>query len=327
MRQTAPVTVVIPTYNGERYINETLKSIRAQSLTVAEVIVVDDGSSDKTPLIAEASGARVIRQSNGGVASARNAGIRAATQPWIAFLDQDDLWEPEKIERQWNAAQLQQDAAIIGCDFRSFDHEKTLRPSFLNWPEMHYHQISKVLLQPDVSYFPQLKDDYFRAGHFLFPSAVMVRRDALIEAGLFDGRFDSIDECDCFLRVLKNHKLVMVEKPLMNYRIHAHNAGKDTLKIMMGWVGIAQAMTANPEKYPQSAIKIFQANLPEKLIEAGRLLLGEKRVIEARELLALSLKKRWSTYASLLWLSTWIDPSSFSYLVKLKRTFLNIKTV
>lgn len=96
------VSCVIPVYNGARYLRETLDSVLAQSLPVAEVLVVDDGSTDGTAEIVRAYGGAVrhLYQPHAGVSAARNRGIRAATQPLIAFLDADDLFLPHKTERQ-----------------------------------------------------------------------------------------------------------------------------------------------------------------------------------------------------------------------------------
>src|SRR5215475_4737819 len=99
------VTVVIPAYNAEATLDETLRSVRSQTHRALEILIVDDGSSDGTPEVALAHAAadprvRLIQQSNGGVAAARNRGIEEARATLIAPVDADDLWAPTKIERQ-----------------------------------------------------------------------------------------------------------------------------------------------------------------------------------------------------------------------------------
>lgn len=100
------VSVITPCYNGTRYLRETIESVLAQTHSVLEMIVVDDGSTDDSAAVAESFGppVRVIRQANQGESVARNVGMDAARGDWIAFLDADDLWKPEKIERQLHAA-------------------------------------------------------------------------------------------------------------------------------------------------------------------------------------------------------------------------------
>lgn len=100
-----PVSVIVPVYNGERFLAEALNSILSQTLAPAEVIVVDDGSTDRTAEIATDSSPIVtcIRQENSGAAAARNRGIEAAQGEFFAFLDHDDIWETNKLELQWRA--------------------------------------------------------------------------------------------------------------------------------------------------------------------------------------------------------------------------------
>ena len=95
------VSVIIPVYNGARYLGEALESVFAQTYRPFEVIVVDDGSSDDSGKIAQSfSDVRYIHQANQGVAAARNNGIEAARGEFFAFIDQDDLWIPEKLRLQ-----------------------------------------------------------------------------------------------------------------------------------------------------------------------------------------------------------------------------------
>jgi glycosyltransferase involved in cell wall biosynthesis len=105
---TSPlVSCIVPTYNGEAYLDEALESIRAQTYQPLEVIVADDGSTDRTLELAAryGPGLRVIAQANAGPAAARNLGLRAASGPFVAFLDQDDLWHPEKLT--WQMARFE----------------------------------------------------------------------------------------------------------------------------------------------------------------------------------------------------------------------------
>src|SRR5208337_4910913 len=113
------ISVVIPAYNAERFLPRCFKSVFAQTLKPEEVIVVDDGSTDNTAAVAAALGATVVSQANSGVAAARNLGISHASGEWIALLDADDLWAPDKLERQ--VALIRPETVLVYTGIRFFD--------------------------------------------------------------------------------------------------------------------------------------------------------------------------------------------------------------
>jgi glycosyltransferase involved in cell wall biosynthesis len=116
----ATVSVIVPVFNGERYLEEALRSAVDQSLPPFEVIVVDDGSTDASLEIAERIGdpVRCLRQENAGVAAARNRGLSAATGEFIAFLDHDDLWPSEKLEVQVAALEANPEVDVVSGRMR-----------------------------------------------------------------------------------------------------------------------------------------------------------------------------------------------------------------
>src|SRR5262245_3610063 len=117
-RPSPGLTVVTAAFNAVATIGDTLASIAAQTLPPDAVIVVDDGSTDDTAAVARAAGATVISTANAGAASARNTGVAASRTPWVAFVDADDVWTPDKLERQVAAmgdyAMSYTDATIVG---------------------------------------------------------------------------------------------------------------------------------------------------------------------------------------------------------------------
>jgi glycosyltransferase involved in cell wall biosynthesis len=122
---TAPqalVSAIVPVFNGERYLEECLRSAVDQSLPPFEVIVVDDGSTDGSAEIAESFGGpvRCIRQANKGVAGARNQGLSAATGEFVGFIDHDDLWPQGKLESQVAALRARPDLGIVSGRIRVF---------------------------------------------------------------------------------------------------------------------------------------------------------------------------------------------------------------
>jgi glycosyltransferase involved in cell wall biosynthesis len=101
----APISVVIPAYNAETFIAEAIQSVHAQTLKVAEIIVVADDCTDRTAQIAAELGATVLEHNRRNMAVGLNLGVNAGTQPWIALLDADDFWDQNKIALQWKAIQ------------------------------------------------------------------------------------------------------------------------------------------------------------------------------------------------------------------------------
>ena len=117
------ISVVIPAYNSESTIADSINSVLRQTRSdlVEEILVINDGSTDATVKVVEESCSsdkriRIITKTNGGVSSARNAGIKAATGRWVALLDSDDVWRPLKLEKQWAEIEKDSSIAFIGCN-------------------------------------------------------------------------------------------------------------------------------------------------------------------------------------------------------------------
>lgn len=117
----ARVSVIIPTYNRAAYLPEALASVRAQTFKDYEIVVVDDGSTDSTAdLLAGDADVRYIACEHAGVAAARNRGVAEAQGEFIAFIDSDDLWLPEKLERQVSYLDAHPDAQLVFCEYKNY---------------------------------------------------------------------------------------------------------------------------------------------------------------------------------------------------------------
>ena len=204
------VSVVVPVYNGSRYLQEALDSALAQSYRPLEFIVVDDGSTDSSPAIIRSYSSRVrsIRQDNRGVAGARNAGIRAARGEWIAFLDQDDWWLPEKIAKQIGVASEDEAIGLVHTEVK------------------HYHNASGEYVRRFNPNRSDLLTGYcyerLLLGNGIFNSSVMARHAVLDQAGGFNEEMlgNTAQDYDLWLRVAKRSKLSYVPEQLAVYRLH-----------------------------------------------------------------------------------------------------------
>ena len=209
------ISVVIPAYNASRFLAATLESILAQTLPADEILVIDDGSKDGTASIAEAFGppVRVIRRQNAGQAASRNFGVQQATSEWIAFLDADDLWQPNKLARQME--ELNRNPAADLC--------YTGRVEFTE----HDGVIERGNVMP-VPAPADLRQALFRNTTFM-PSSTILRRSTFLAAGGFDAKYKIIEDWDLWLRLLRDGTVFAAcLEPLLLYRIHlnsvSHNA-------------------------------------------------------------------------------------------------------
>ena len=203
------VSVVITAYNAEEYIAETLTSVCAQTYTPLEVILVDDGSSDDTAEIVKGRFPAVcyVHQPNSGQPSARNTGIRKALGKYVAFVDSDDLWLPQKIAKQ--VEKLERSAlAWCYCDSLYFSgtfDNIMYRYSSLMRPHSG-HAISQLLL-----------------GNFISSPTPIIRRDALFDVGLWDETRTMVEDWNMWLKVAARFPVGYVDEPLAAYRRHAGN--------------------------------------------------------------------------------------------------------
>jgi glycosyltransferase involved in cell wall biosynthesis len=193
------VSVILPVYNRAWCIRQAVDSVLAQIYGSRELIVVDDGSTDGTGRLLQEYGGQVsvIRQPNRGVSAARNRGVSAASGDFVAFLDSDDLWLPEKLARQTAFFQ---------------DH-----------PETRICQTEEIWIRNGVRVNPRLRHrkpsgDIFERSLELClvsPSAVMIERRLLEQMGGFDESLPAAEDYDLWLRIGAKHPVFLIEEPLV----------------------------------------------------------------------------------------------------------------
>jgi glycosyltransferase involved in cell wall biosynthesis len=206
--KTAEVTVVIPTYNHGRYIVDAVESALAQTHRPLEIVVIDDGSTDDTAerLAPYRGQIECIWQENQGLSAARNAGIRRARGEWIAFLDADDVWAPEKTESQLRAAAAIPDAMLIGAagrGDRQFD-SAPLRP------QVHRCGVRDFLTTTPFG-----------------PSSALMRRSVFERVGLFDEELSPVADRDMWLRVAAVYPVIWIDWPCWWYRESPEQMSRD----------------------------------------------------------------------------------------------------
>lgn len=206
----AIISVIIPAYNAESYILETIKSVQKQTFVDLEIIAIDDGSTDRTLEILKGiddERLRVFSYANSGVAIARNRGIAQARGEFIAFLDADDLWTPDKLETQLEALSRNSDASVV-YSWTSYFHEKNKK----------VYSGNSVLFQGNV-HADLLKWNFLASG-----SNPLIRREAIEEIGGFDSSFPPCEDWDFYLRLSARYKFAVVPKYQVIYRQSATSA-------------------------------------------------------------------------------------------------------
>ncbi|GAA1269326.1 hypothetical protein GCM10009665_67320 [Kitasatospora nipponensis] len=211
----APVSVVIAAYQAERTLGAALASALGQVPRPAEVIVVDDGSRDGTSAVARSyPGVRVIEQPNQGPSAARNTGIREATQPWVAFLDADDVWLAGKLARQRSAQARHPDAVLLAGDREPAGGARRRAPEPAGGRPR----------ETRLGYRDLLLLNRFQT------STVQVRTEALSRCGGFDPTVDGAEDWDLWLRCARLGPVVKLDVPLVMYREepagHGGNLGR-----------------------------------------------------------------------------------------------------
>lgn len=202
--ETAPpsISVVMPVYNGAATIAESINSVLAQTVPVLEIVVVDDGSTDETIAILSRyrDRVRVIRQNRAGNAGARNRGVLEARGDWIAVLDADDLWRPDKLEKQ-----------IVHCDSADVIYAAN----------RNFGDCSRVgeLRSIDPYCAPHDPLRILMVENFITHSTVLVRRDSILAVGNYDDSLRSACDWDLWLRLAHaGVRFRGVPEPLVDYR-------------------------------------------------------------------------------------------------------------
>jgi glycosyltransferase involved in cell wall biosynthesis len=263
------VSVVIPAYNAERFIERTLNSALRQTYRRLEIIIIDDGSTDATcaiarSLIAGDDRVRIISVPNGGVANARNIGIEAATGPFVAFLDADDLWHPTKVELQ--VASLtngpDSDAAAAYARHRVIDVDDRVIST------------AGVFVCDGYAFARDLYGKFIGNG-----STLLVRRETALAVGGFEPSWAArgiggCEDLDFELKILAKHPIVAIPRFLVGYRVFQGNMSSNKLRMAKAIVAtVEHHIRLNPQIPEWAALKARAATCQHALC----LLLAERR--------------------------------------------------
>jgi GT2 family glycosyltransferase len=228
------ISVILPVYNGERTIKETMDSVLNQTFLDFELIVINDGSQDSTLEVVSRivdSRLKVFSYANAGLAATRNRGISHAIGEYISFIDADDFWTSDKLEAQFKALQANPQAAVAY--------------SWTDWIDesgQFLRSGGHITVNGDV-YAKLLLRDFIESG-----SNPLIRKHALAEVGGFDESLAAVEDWDMWLRLAAQYEFVCVPSPQILYRVSSNSMSSNIWKMEAGSLRIIErAFTQAPE--------------------------------------------------------------------------------
>ncbi|MBK9175722.1 MAG: glycosyltransferase [Flavobacteriales bacterium] len=243
---TVPVDVIVPLHNGERFIERTLLSVLGQYLLPARLIIVDDGSTDagteRVRLVRDrhAGPTEIIlaHQANAGPNAARNHGLRLGDSAYVAFLDADDLWNPEKLAKQMQVfAGAGPDLLLVYCQGHWIDADDriTAGPPLKENPPLRGRVFERLLERNRITGSA---------------SAVLARRSAIEQAGGFDESLRTMEDFDMWLRISELGAIDLAEEDLVGIRTHEANNTKNAPHMLRGILRFVSKWHARGEHLP-----------------------------------------------------------------------------
>jgi glycosyltransferase involved in cell wall biosynthesis len=282
---TPLVSVIIPAYNCAPFIHDTLKSVYHQTYENWEIILIDDGSTDDTAdaLAPHMEKIRYHFQENRGTAAARNSGLREARGELIAFLDNDDLWLPRKLEMQVRALNAWPQCGLVFTDGMRFDESGARADSLLSkdldkW--IHDH----ITSDPNVA-VGWLSREFFFRNHISTASSVMVPKEVVQSVGGFDERIAIADDYDLWLRIAQRYPVLLHRSCLYMWRWRASSQSGPTSHREHRWT---EASIPVLEKHGPSVPLEIRAAVRRRLSQmywsCGRAYFDDNRFHESRRM-------------------------------------------
>ncbi len=284
------VSVVIPAFNEAGRIGPAIESVLAQTQPAYEIIVIDDGSTDETATVATSYGVRVIRQSNAGISAARNRAFAEASGDWLALLDADDIWLPDRLAWLGRAVTAHPAIDFGFSDYTVEENGVSNAPS--NLARTPQYGAARGPKTDDAVYAIEREAlcKALAVGNFLGTSTVFVRR-ALVEAR--DLRFDESlplrtaeyqvsEDVEWYLRVLKWTDALAIERVLARYVRRSDSQAENYGRVRYGDVKLGERVLAKPEAYGPGSAAAFRSMRRSHLAHAARIHLRGAEFASAR---------------------------------------------
>jgi glycosyltransferase involved in cell wall biosynthesis len=287
----ATVSVLLPVYNGARFVSRAIESVLGQTYQKVELVIVNDGSQDNSaevirPYLRDER-VRYIEQVNRGVAAARNRALREATGEFVGLIDQDDVWLPDKLNRQVQVFMARPEVALVHCDALAIDKDDRFIAATPWGPRPE-----------EVPGFVQLF-----VGNPVRACTALFRREAAVSAGGFDtsAAVNFADEYDLWLRIARSHEVAYIDSPLAYYRLHDANNSADKAVMVLATLTVLRKTLRDQ---PEAEVRVGRMRVRERVARLY-LTLYRARLREGRPDLAIAawLTAFWHSPRHAVWLS------------------------
>ena len=257
--KTPKVSVIIPVYNSKQFIGQTIDSVFNQEYQDFEVIIVDDGSCDGTEKVISKYKDRLtyIRKENEGISIARNTGIEQTRGEYIAFIDHDDIWLPEKLREQISLLDNNKEIRICFSDAYIIDEKGRRNGTLFKISPPYSGMVFRQLLEEN----------------FIPVITAVVKKEVFKGTGLFNPRYRIAEDWDFFLRVSKRYPVAFINRPLAEYRIHAGSFSRQRDIMLTEAISIMNKYTGSLDKTTARTVEMrkrkFQFNLGVIYLQEG----------------------------------------------------------
>jgi len=242
------VSIILPVYNGEKFIERAIRSVLAQTYKYWELIVIDDGSIDKTSEIVKRylnEKVKYLYQKNSGVSIARNKGIKISNGDYIAFLDCDDVWKPEKLQVQLSKFMENYNVGLIYTDVFIVTERGKILGKFSQFNYPYSNKVTKKLFLQN----------------FICTSSVIINKEILKKTGLFDPDIKIGEDYDLFFRLSLYTNFYYVDNPLLYYQISEKGLSRNKIKM---WEENIKILDKWLKKYPELTKILGTKTIKEK---------------------------------------------------------------
>lgn len=278
------VSVIIPGYNCANYITETLESVYNQTYQNWEIIFIDDGSTDQTAKVLDPYMDRItyFYQDNKGTAGARNAGIQKAHGELLAFLDNDDLWRPEKLELQVDAMQAHPDVALVFTDGVIFSGDEIVQSSVIaprlrDWMAIHGNRHSRVFVG-SMAY------EFYLQNFITSASAVLIRKACVDDVGGFDEKIRIADDYDLWLRIAQHYRIAFLSCRTYMWRCRSSSQSGPLEQRGYVWgIAAARVLEKHLSAASQKLRTIISKSLADLYFSCGYTLFAEEDFQQSRK--------------------------------------------